>query len=931
MSGYNRGAALPGRKQEGVLSTHQRDGLAPYDSRALFYRKRQRENGEASEKIKRKRRENYRNLPEESRRNEILKKARNTRERESKKKKKEWRDLLERNKYVVREDDGCLARDGELLHLCDIFRGVCRKAFDAYRCRWGVADDEWYRVLTKEVPIVHKNGTKNRTMRIQNINIRKGDSGVMPPSPDFRPWIVLYRVGKEETENLICRKTLKRLSDKVSKNFVGVLGDDVVPPVITEIGIIGYGVRKQIKHKEYVNVSTNRKKVRGSMSINLEEIHETSLLVGYDKEEVSIYPGQLMMFHGDCVHAGPEHPLHALANCGHFRLNVEFDSHPEGQEDTIDVIKYARKGRRKAPEEHGNKKETTPHPNKTSLRPQEQQLVGKNMLLEEVVSRIDVKKAARRLLSTGMLLTDIIDDITSGGCDDVTSLDTLEAEAFRRNPSATLPREMAEKAWRDIESYGVNGDIQNVDMVKWARVRDSLNFPPAAIPPKRPSLKDISTDITSCLGREFIGSVGGTILTLTKEEVRLVASLPSKVPKSAYSGSFESVKYTKEFSAINGVCGLMRTKIKGVPNADNVAKGIDRKISSSTDYPGEDHYIVTSFLQTNTSAKNIMQQRPHIDWSIASLILMRKKWGHIPLNGVCPCGSEGSYIQVWTALDVEEARKRSGTTEVDTTVIGTIVYVPLGKILLLPPNVIHGGGFRVQKGEAHPRLHFYVYPPGEDPVLDLPKELVSLEKYIFQVSSEELNMLAEESPCITDVTKGRKVTCTTTQNATTAAGEEGPEQPSSRSVVILDDSPVKDKEKEERKNTKEIKKAATLSQKRIVDLVASPEKEKATPGVVITVGDSPEKATSDDNRVMLQYPLKCTLRHEEMKRLEKDIGWCLRESKEPLYDASNYQGSANYRGLACELKQSDYKGLEGTGQDTNGYLSGGLINFYMQW
>jgi len=64
----NMQAPPPDTKHEGILSTHQLEELAPDDRHVLFHRKRHTKNVEASGKIKMKRRENYRYLPEASRR-----------------------------------------------------------------------------------------------------------------------------------------------------------------------------------------------------------------------------------------------------------------------------------------------------------------------------------------------------------------------------------------------------------------------------------------------------------------------------------------------------------------------------------------------------------------------------------------------------------------------------------------------------------------------------------------------------------------------------------------------------------------------------------------------------------------------------------------------------------------------------------------------
>jgi hypothetical protein len=62
------------------------------------------------------------------------------------------------------------------------------------------------------------------------------------------------------------------------------------------------------------------------------------------------------------------------------------------------------------------------------------------------------------------------------------------------------------------------------------------------------------------------------------------------------------------------------------------------------------------------------------------------------------------FLQVWPTA--------SSDADPSTPVDGQIVYIPYGKILLLPASTIHGGGFRttsMDDGTAYGNLRFHLY------------------------------------------------------------------------------------------------------------------------------------------------------------------------------------------------------------------------------
>eukprot|EP00980_Cylindrotheca_fusiformis_P030732 scaffold25323_cov113-Cylindrotheca_fusiformis.AAC.1 len=89
---------------------------------------------------------------------------------------------------------------------------------------------------------------------------------------------------------------------------------------------------------------------------------------------------------------------------------------------------------------------------------------------------------------------------------------------------------------------------------------------------------------------------------------------------------------------------------------------------------GAEEYL-GSFLTTETS----MPQPPHVDYTWQILDQYSRddlKLGFFPLT------SEGMFLQVWQRNDTMEE------------IPGEIIFVPYGKLLVLPADTIHGGGYR---------------------------------------------------------------------------------------------------------------------------------------------------------------------------------------------------------------------------------------------
>jgi hypothetical protein len=100
--------------------------------------------------------------------------------------------------------------------------------------------------------------------------------------------------------------------------------------------------------------------------------------------------------------------------------------------------------------------------------------------------------------------------------------------------------------------------------------------------------------------------------------------------------------------------------------------------------PANEH--LASFLSTEST----IPQPAHVDYSWD--ILASTKDLQV---GFAPLTEDGMFLQVWPTAPQET-----------TTVPGQIIYIPFGKLLVLPASTIHGGGFRTAH---HGNLRFHLY------------------------------------------------------------------------------------------------------------------------------------------------------------------------------------------------------------------------------
>jgi hypothetical protein len=107
--------------------------------------------------------------------------------------------------------------------------------------------------------------------------------------------------------------------------------------------------------------------------------------------------------------------------------------------------------------------------------------------------------------------------------------------------------------------------------------------------------------------------------------------------------------------------------------------------------------LLGSFLSTEYT----FPQPPHVDYTYD---VLKEHEEHNTLNlGFFPLTRDGMFLQVWPTSANQECKK---------VVEGQMIYIPFGKILVLPASTIHGGGFRTSSMEEaglYGNLRFHLY------------------------------------------------------------------------------------------------------------------------------------------------------------------------------------------------------------------------------
>jgi hypothetical protein len=100
-----------------------------------------------------------------------------------------------------------------------------------------------------------------------------------------------------------------------------------------------------------------------------------------------------------------------------------------------------------------------------------------------------------------------------------------------------------------------------------------------------------------------------------------------------------------------------------------------------------------SFMRTEST----MYQPAHVDyeWQILT------QYGEQLFLAFFPLTEEGAYLQLWQDESSKEEDEEKPIVE------GTVVFIPYGKMLIVPSDTIHGGGFK-RGSSGNLRFHLYI-------------------------------------------------------------------------------------------------------------------------------------------------------------------------------------------------------------------------------
>lgn len=101
-----------------------------------------------------------------------------------------------------------------------------------------------------------------------------------------------------------------------------------------------------------------------------------------------------------------------------------------------------------------------------------------------------------------------------------------------------------------------------------------------------------------------------------------------------------------------------------------------------------------SFMRTEST----IYQPAHVDYDYPIL----EQYGTKLFLAFFPLTKEGAYLQLW-----QEPSKEENDGGGDEPIEGTVVFIPYGKMLIMPSDTIHGGGFK-RGSSGNLRFHLYI-------------------------------------------------------------------------------------------------------------------------------------------------------------------------------------------------------------------------------
>ncbi|KAL3793661.1 hypothetical protein HJC23_010233 [Cyclotella cryptica] len=102
-----------------------------------------------------------------------------------------------------------------------------------------------------------------------------------------------------------------------------------------------------------------------------------------------------------------------------------------------------------------------------------------------------------------------------------------------------------------------------------------------------------------------------------------------------------------------------------------------------------------SYMRT----ENTIYQPAHVDYEYSVL----NEYGHKLFLAFFPLTSEGTFLQLWN----KPKNDHDGASSMAGKLPGQVVYIPYGKMLVVPAETVHGGGFK-RGSSGNLRFHLYI-------------------------------------------------------------------------------------------------------------------------------------------------------------------------------------------------------------------------------
>lgn len=230
-------------------------------------------------------------------------------------------------------------------------------------------------------------------------------------------------------------------------------------------------------------------------------------------------------------------------------------------------------------------------------------------------------------------------------------------------------------------------------------------------------------DASSFTGLHFVSKLKGRVLNLfirddSGDRRQYIDFLHKHRPpdcKFGYVHFGKSVKFTPTNLAECGFLSLLQNVCSG-PRKDKdeqveSSKAFDEYILDNCGKKYQNKYVnihVSYLISTTTNP-----QQFHFDFSTKKILRVIQDDDTMPLICIIPLTVEGAYIEI--AECGEDLIEQQETNEIPKQkkhkTKGTITYIPLGFMVVLPATVIHAGGYKsLDSTEGNLRIHCYIIP-----------------------------------------------------------------------------------------------------------------------------------------------------------------------------------------------------------------------------